>query len=120
MTDAKTSLTGKYLTCNKSWEAHRIDNPNAEVFTFIEAYMKGYDDAKYLYELGDIDAQQEAEDNHLMDIEITDREAPTINQLEAYLNPNPDHKHIADINEFNQAWTEAEHQANVYYHDTGD
>jgi len=53
--------------------------------------------------------QEEAEQAHYNDIEITDAEAPTINQLEALLNPNPDHKDIIELNN----WAQAEHQANV-------
>ena len=62
--DVKSSLTGKYLMCNNAWEAHHIDHPNTEVFSFIEGYMKGYDDAKYLYELGDIDLDNDPSDNN--------------------------------------------------------
>ena len=35
--------------------------------------------------------QQEAENNHILNIELADRETPTINQLETHLNSNPDH-----------------------------
>ena len=65
MGNTKSSLTGKYLTCNKSWEAHRIDHPDADFFSFAEGYMKGYEDAKHLYELGDPDHDDPSNDNHL-------------------------------------------------------